>query len=488
MRRRWCGLGGLALSAMTFGGRAAPVAAERVVPRPCQLPGITEQLQCAEVQVPEVRGVAGTRMLSLRVVIVPALHRSPANDPWVELVGGPGNAATDFARQFVEDLAYIRETHDVLLVDQRGTGGSNPLYCAELALHQVSSLPPRFPAAAVETCRARLAAHAALDHYTTAEAADDLDVVREALGYETLNLFGSSYGARVVLEYLRRHATHARSAMLWGVVPPDFQRPLWYPRDGQAAFDRLVADCAREPTCQRAFPAITRDLHRLLARLDAKPVAISLVDPGTQRAFATTITSAGVAQAIWSALAEPDRARQLPVVLHAAAAGNFAPLLALDVATRPPRRRYYNGMHLSVVCGDEVLQSSRAQIVAASGGSYMNAERGLEYREACLRWQVPRADSTVTALVVSRVPTLIVSGAMDPITPPHWGSAAAAGLANSRHLVIPHLSHEANGLRGAACLDTLFAQFLRTPDPTTLRTDCIARIRPPAFALVPVRP
>ncbi|MBK6844878.1 MAG: alpha/beta fold hydrolase [Gemmatimonadetes bacterium] len=180
----------------------------------------------------------------------------------MELVGGPGNAATDFARQFVEELTYIRETHDVLLVDQRGTGGSNPLYCEELALHQVSSLPPRFPPAAVDRCRARLSALAALDHYTTADAAEDLEAVRQALGYERLNLFGSSYGTRVVLEYLRRFSDHARSAMLWGVVPPDFQRPLWYPRDGQAAFDRLVADCAYDAACRRAFPAIADDLPR----------------------------------------------------------------------------------------------------------------------------------------------------------------------------------------------------------------------------------
>lgn len=486
-RWRWYCLGSLVLSAMTAGCRADRVPVERVALRPCQLPGITEPLQCAEVRVPEVRGTAATRMLSLRVVVVPALQPSPTNDPWVELVGGPGNAATDFAPQFVEELAYIRQRHDVLLVDQRGTGGSNPLYCAELALHQVSSLPPRFPAREVEACRARLATHAALAHYTTADAAEDLDAVRRALGYETLNLFGSSYGTRVVLEYLRRHSAHVRSAMLWGVVPPSFQRPLWYPRDGQAAFDRLVADCAREPTCRRAFPAITEELHRLLARLETTPVPITLTDPSTQRAVATTITSAGVAQAIWSALAEPDRARQLPLMIHAAVRGDYAPLLALDVATRPPRRRYYNGMHLSVVCGEEVLQSTTAQIRSASNGSFMNAERGLEYREACVRWLVPRADSTTTTAVVSHVPTLIVSGDMDPITPSRWGNLAAASLANSRHLVIPHLSHEANGLRGAECLDTLFAQFLATPDPKVLRTDCVARIRPPEFALPPAR-
>ncbi len=190
-----------------------------------------------------------------------------------------------------------------------------------------------------------------------------------------------------------------------------------------------------------------------------------------------------MAQALWSALAYPDKARQLPLVIHAAARGDFEPLCTLDVATRPPRRRYYNAMHLSVVCGEEVLQSTAEELTAASLGSFMSAERSIEYRDACVRWRVPRAGRTTIAPVVSSVPTLIISGAMDPITPPRWGSAVAVGLSNSRHVVVPHLSHEASGLRGAECLDRLFARFLLVPDPAVLNTDCIAEIRPPAFGL-----
>lgn len=480
-RQSWCATVVLALGATTVASQPAP--GPRVALQPCILPRIVEPLRCGVVQVPEVRGSPTSRMIGLRVVVVPALHPAPGSDPWVEVPGGPGNAASDFARQFVEELSYIRQAHDVLLVDQRGTGGSNPLYCEELAAHQVSSLPPRFPAAAVTTCRERLAARAALEHYGSADAADDLEAVRVALGYARLNLFGSSYGTRVVLEYLRRHSAHARSAMLWGVVPPTFQRPLQYPRDGQAGLDRLVAACAHDEACHRAFPDIVTDVRRALARLDATPVPITFPFPGTRRTITTRITAAGMAQAIWSALAEPDRAHQLPRVIHAAARGDYGPLRALDILQHPPRRRYYNGMHLSVVCGEEVLQNTREQILDASAASFMPVERGLEYLEACARWTVPQLDASSMAPVVSDVPTLIITGEMDPLTPPRWGSLAAETLANSRHLVIPHLSHEANGLRGAECLDELFAQFLEAPDPRALRTDCIATIQPPAFVV-----
>ncbi len=449
----------------------------------CVLPGIAEPLRCGQLSVPEARGSSTTRSILLRVVVVPALARQPVSDPWVELVGGPGNAATDFARQFVEELAYIRQHRDIVLVDQRGTGGSNPLYCTELSLHQISSLPARFPPDDVDRCRVRLAAIADLAQYGSAEAADDLESVRQWLGYSQFNLFGSSYGTRVALEYLRRYPQHTRSVMLWGVVSPDFRRPRGYARDGQQALERLVAECRIEPACGRAYPATAEQLRAVLSRLDTTPIPLTFRHPGSADSVTTTISHAGMAQAIWSALSYPDRARRLPFVIDHAARGDFAPLRDLDIAANPPRRRYYNGMHLSVVCAEEVLQNTRAELEAASIGSFMPAVRSVEYLEACRRWGVPAADSVVRTPVRSNVPTLIVSGTMDPITPPRWGEAVARMLSRSRHVVLPHLSHESSGLRGAECLDSLFARFLVNPDPVRVSTDCVASVRPPPFVL-----
>jgi pimeloyl-ACP methyl ester carboxylesterase len=449
----------------------------------CSLPGLEEPLRCGTLFVPETRGSASTRSIPLRVVVVPALAAQPLGDPWVELVGGPGNAASDFARQFVEDLAYIRQSRDVVLIDQRGTGGSNPLYCPELSLHQISSFPARFPTDDVSRCRERLAANADLARYGSADAAEDLEAVRQWLGYSTLNLFGSSYGTRVALEYLRRYPQHTRSVMLWGVVPPDFRRPLGYPADGQQSMERLFDACRLDPTCARAYPDLAADWRDMLAQLDTQPVPLTFRNPVSGDSVSATITPGGMAQAIWSALAYPDRARRLPLVITAAARGDFTPLRALDIATDPPRRRYYNGMHLSVVCGEEVLQNTRAELEVAAVGSFMPAERGLAYLEACRRWNVPVADVALLAPVRSDVPTLIVSGAMDPITPPRWGAAVARTLPRSRHVVIPHLSHESSGLRGAECLDSLFARFLAHPDPANVATACVSSVQPPPFAV-----
>ncbi len=448
---------------------------------PCTLPNIPEPLRCGTLVVPEVRGVRDGRTIALRVVVVPAARPDPAPDPWVELVGGPGNAATDFAAAFVGDLSYARRDRDVLLVDQRGTGGSHPLYCEELALHQISSLPARFPLAAVAACRARLAAEADLSAYSTAAAAEDLEAVRRWLGYPRLNLFGSSYGTRVALEYLRRYPTRTRSAILWGVVPPGFRRPRFYPRDGQRALDRLIEECERDPACASWYPRLRGDLGAMWARLEGRPVPVSFRHPATGDTVTTAITPAGVAQVIWNALSYPDRARRLPFAIHRAATGDFSALQALDLATVPPRRRYHNAMHLSVVCGEEVLQSSAEELEAASAGSFMPPDRGLEYLAACREWGVRPVDPGTLGPVGAAVPTLIVSGELDPITPPSWGDEVARGLPLSRHLVVPYLAHEASGLRGAECLDSLFAGFVATPDPAALVVDCVATIRPPAF-------
>lgn len=476
---RWAILGGV-VAGLSCGRPIAEPQAGGL--EPCVLPEVQEPLRCGVLLVPEVRGGGSGRQIALRVVVLPALTSKPAADPWVELVGGPGNAASDFAASFAGDLRYLRQTRDVLLVDQRGTGASHPLYCEELALHQLTSFVPRFPPAAVAACRARLSAVADLSAYTTAAAAEDLDAVRRWLGYAQLNLFGSSYGTRVALEYMRRFPAQTRSAMLWGVVPPDFRRPRFYPRDGQRALGRLLTECHADSACRGAFPRLASDVADMWARLDHGPIPMTFVHPSTGATVSTTLTRAGVAQALWNALSYPDRGRQLPRIIHRAAAGDFSLLQALDVATRPPRRRYYNGMHLSVVCADEVLHNSPAELTAASVGMFMPADRGLEYLAACQAWGVAPSSADSQRPVTTAVPTLIISGELDPITPPSWGEQVARALPHSRHVVIPALSHESSGVRGAECLDSLFARFVTDPTPSTLDTTCVSRMRAPPFA------
>lgn len=449
----------------------------------CALPEIDEPLRCASIVVPENPDKPRGRAISLNVVVVPALSPEARTDPWVELVGGPGNAATDFARSFTTSLRYLRRDRDVLLIDQRGTGKSNGLYCEELALHRVSSLFPRWPEESVRACRERLARTSDLSQYSTRNAARDIEAVRVRLGYGKLNLFGSSYGTRLALDYMRQYPDHVRSAMLWGVVAPDFRRPLYYARDGQQAFDLLAADCKADPACFAAYPDPHADLEEAMAHARAQKRALDIVNPADEKTHGAALSPEGFAQGVWLALSYPDQARRLPRILHAAASGDFVPFLDLDTAKKPPRRRYYNAMHLSVVCPEETSRIGRGEIRRAYRGSFMPVDRAEEYAAACRIWSLKKAPKAATTAVSADIPTLIVSGRIDPITPPAWGEAVHRALPNSRHLVVRHLSHESDGLIGVECLDQLFEDFVANPDPAALDASCIDQISPPAFTV-----
>ena len=451
---------------------------------PCTLPGVHETVLCGELRRPENPDRPDGRSIPVFVVVVPALSPTPQPTPYVELQGGPGNAATDIVRRFTEEpLRAYRQDRDVLLVDQRGMGRSNGLFCEELALYRVSSLFPRWPVDSVAPCRERLSRVADLSQYGTDRAADDLDAVRAWLGYPQLDLFSYSYGTRAALVYMRRYPRRVRSAILWGVVPPDFRRPVYYARDAQVAMDRLLADCAADAPCARAFPRVREELAQVMERLDRAPVPVTLTHPSTGQPLPASITRAGLAEGLWQAQFYPDRARRLPMVIHEAARGNFNPFLEMDVAKRPPRRPYYNAAHLSIICPEETRHIRAEEVEPLHRGTFMPAERTWQYMRACEEWGVPALPASILEPVRSDVPTLIVSGWLDHVTPPSWGDSAARHLSNSRHLVIRHLAHEADGVSNPECLDALFLRFIANPDPAALDVACVEAMSPPAFVL-----
>ena len=449
----------------------------------CRLSGVEGTVRCGQLRVPEDPRRPKGRSISLFVVVLPSIGPGQSHEPWVEIAGGPGNAATDFARSYVTDYRFIRQGRDVLLVDQRGTGRSNGLYCEELALHRVSSFFPRWPIQAVRTCKARLSKKSDLSQYSSRNAAHDLDAVRRWLGYSRLNIFSSSYGTRAALEYMRLYPRSVRSAILWGVVPPDFRRPLYYPRDGQQALDKLMEDCRADPKCRRSFRNVDNELAKLMTDLSRTPHGLIIKHPVTGARLETKITPAGLAQAIWVALNYPDKAHRLPMAIHAAAAGDWAPFVTLDVATEAPRRIYYNAMHLSVACPEETSQINLDDLRRPQPRSFMPLERTFEYIEACRSWGLHPVGRAQLQPVRVSVPTLILSGEMDPVTPPAWGDKAHAALPNSRHIIVRHLSHERNGLSGAECLDRIFVRFVSDPTARHLDTACIDSIAPPPFTI-----
>src|SRR5262249_39117674 len=153
----------------------------------------------------------------IKVAILPAKLRAREPDPIVVMAGGPGQGAIALAAQVMPLFTRLNDARDVVFIDQRGTGDSNPLDCQDDARQLQSLFEDALPERLVSKCLAQLDADPR--QYVTSVAMEDLDEVLGKLGYAKVNLWGGSYGTRAALEYLRRHGDHVRTITLDGVAP-----------------------------------------------------------------------------------------------------------------------------------------------------------------------------------------------------------------------------------------------------------------------------
>src|SRR3954469_9193485 len=246
----------------------------------CTVPGVVGPARCGTLQVWENRESRKGRRIGIHFVVLPATGSPPAQEAVAFFSGGPGQAATDSVAPVATELASVRDTRDLLFVDLRGTGGSNPLPCKSAKPTDLQTyLTEFYTPADVARCAKELSSRADVTQYGSAPALDDVDELRAALGYDRLDLYGVSYGTRAALVYLRRHPEHVRAILRHGSAPTDLRYPLTVPRDAQIAIEGVFADCARDPGCHRAFPDPAADLKASLRRLDAGPARAVVIDP-----------------------------------------------------------------------------------------------------------------------------------------------------------------------------------------------------------------
>src|ERR1043166_8583557 len=240
--------------------------------KPCQVPEIKGEAKCGTFEVFENRETRKGRKINLNVLVLPATGPQRERDALFYFAGGPGSAATEDAPGVAQMLAKIREHRDLVFVDQRGTGKSNPLNCQLVdPADQQSYLGSFYPVEATKKCREELEKRADLTLYTTNIAMDDIDDVRAALGYDQITLYGGSYGTRASMVYMRRHPQHVRAAVLHGISPTNQYMPLHFPQDTERALQGVLAECEAEEACHKAFPAVKDDAAYALGILRQSP-------------------------------------------------------------------------------------------------------------------------------------------------------------------------------------------------------------------------
>ncbi|HEY6930908.1 MAG TPA: alpha/beta fold hydrolase, partial [Thermoanaerobaculia bacterium] len=396
-------------------------------------------------------------------------------------------SATEDAPGLAKGLEAILRRRDLVLIDQRGTGGSHPLHCTLFRPPEdpQSFLEDFFPEAAVRDCRRELERDADLTQYTTPIAMDDIDEVRAALGYPRVNLLGGSYGTRAALVYIRGHAAHVRTAILVGAVPTNARMPLAFPKTAQRALDGVLGDCTADAECLAAFPNIRSEADAVLESLASKPARVDIQD---RQSGAKTVTLSRdlAAEAIRYMMYDPSSADDLPAVLHQASLGNFTPLAERALFSRRELvAGGSNGMYLSVTCAEDVPWIAPGEGERAAAGTFLGDYRLRQQRNACSLWPQGKIPAGYARPVHGKTPVLIVSGAWDPVTPPSDGSAVAKSLSRSLHIIVPHGGHGFEGLEGTECLDRLFAEFVDRGTTRELDTACVGRIKRKSFALTP---
>ncbi len=456
---------------------------------PCEVPEVSGKALCGRYEVFEDRASQKGRKISMRIVVLPATGKERAPDPLVYIAGGPGSSSVDDASDIAQLFSKVREHRDLLFVDQRGTGDSNPLNCEFFnASDPQSYFGYFFPLERVRKCREQLEPKADLKLYTTTIAADDLDEVRAVLGYEQLNLFGASYGTRAALVYLRQHPKHVRSVTLMGVAPTNQFMPRYFAQDTDRALKGVLAECAADEKCNQTFPNLKSEADSVLQRLLKGPVEVVVthrgVDGKTPHKATVSLSRDLAAEAFRYMLYNPVAASEVPLYIHLAAQGDFGPLA--DAALRYRQRIVAsgsNGLYLSITCAEDLPWIKPGEGERLAANTFLGDYRLRQQREACEFWPRATIPPDYSEPVSSSAPVLILTGEWDPVTPPSNGTGAARHLTNSLHVVVPHGAHGFGGLEGIDCLESLNTDFIERGTVKGLDTNCVKSIRRRGFAL-----
>ncbi|MBI3150764.1 MAG: alpha/beta fold hydrolase, partial [Chloroflexi bacterium] len=367
-------------------------------------------------------------------------------------------------------MFQIHEGRDIVLVDQRGTGKSNPLRCLD---PEDESLTDEQVLAKLKSCPETLDAD--LRFYTTEIAMTDLDEVRSALGYETINIYGGSYGTRAALTYLRMFPQHVRTVTLDAVVDPDFVIFMDAAGDGQAALDKFFSRCEADEACKTTFPKLRSEFNDLLARLEESPVEITIPHPLTNKPLELTVTRQMITNMVFNTLYVPDLVATLPLSIHVAYADeDYVPLISQAFLVNAG---LYDGMFYAVTCTEDAPLISADEAAKRSGQSVFG-DRTVDFSSVCAEWQKGKVSPKFREPVISDVPVLIFSGEADPITPPWHVENMAESLTNEIHLVFSGMGH---GNLSSRCSTRLFKDFIENASVAGLDTACVKEIQPPPF-------
>lgn len=441
----------------------------------CHVDGIKAQVKCGELQVPEDYSKPDGEHITINFVVLPAIDNSDNKIPLMFLAGGPGQAAAELASGLTRVFYEVRKTRDLILVDQRGTGASHPLQCEDALEQDIYALTPEdFSVQDIKDCLENLTGD--LSQYNSENAIRDFEAVRSALGHKQINIYGGSYGTRAGLVYMRMFPDSLRSVVLDSVGPIEVPIGL-FGKSSARSFNLLLENCQKEPSCQQAFPKLDQEFQALLARLEQAPAQVNIAHPrlGTQTKF--VISKAKLLGTIRMQLYSVATRSLVPLIIHQAYLGNYMPLAGL-IAQTEGGQGIYIGLLFNITCNEDYPRISVTDFEQDANNNFGGDDSHFGFKMACPLWPQYRPSDAFYTPVTADIPTLILSGDLDPVTPPSNGDYSANSLPNNHHIVVKNAAHT---VAMSTCASDIINEFLTSLTPKELDESCLEEVPNESF-------
>jgi pimeloyl-ACP methyl ester carboxylesterase len=471
MKINWNSLFALCLTATSGMALAENIESnDSLILENCHIKGIKQQLQCGQLLVPENYSKVDGEKISVNVVVLPAIDSSNKNIPLMFLAGGPGQAAAELSAHIYTSFNEIRKTRDIILIDQRGTGESHPLQCEEsLEINQYTSTPEDFSVEDIQQCIEQLSGD--LTQYNSENGIRDFEAVRAALGHEKINIYGGSYGTRAGLVYMRMFPKSINAVILDSVGPIEVPIGLF----GQSAarsFNLLLENCKNERSCQNAYPNLADEFKEVTEQLMQSPITVEIDHPtlGTKTDF--VIDSDKFISTLQMQLYSMQTRALTPLIIHQAYLGNYKPLAGL-ISQSEGGMGIYMAMHFNIVCNEDLPKISPAMKMADSENNFAKDMSLRIVEKVCAQWPQYRPSQNFYQTVTADIPTLIMSGHLDPVTPPSNGEKTLVNLPNSHHITSQNNAHI---VASTPCGIDIVSEFLEKLTPNNLDESCLKDI------------
>ncbi|MFL0810852.1 MAG: alpha/beta hydrolase [Agarilytica sp.] len=448
-------------------------------------PGATLAAQCHTLVVKENHDDSNSRDLTLRILRLPSIQESQ-KAPIFFIAGGPGQASGDLLERFRHQFPQLRIHHDFIFVDQRGTGKSEALECDIDLMPHLDKDAAALEQLNIEASKACLNEYTAdLRYYATPFAVKDLEQVRKHFGYDKVNLWGGSYGTRVVLEYLRRFPNSIAASVMDGLAPIQIQLPTYAERDATQSLNSLLQNCETQKACQSAFPQLTQRWKTHLQLRKKSPVTQQLQHPRTQKPVNVYIDDQVLSSWIHLILYSRELSPILPLAIDLATKENYSQLFSIFALGREDMPTMISeGMQATVLCAEDYVfhkenHDKHTQNNTLEDSDLLNLPPRTGFDNICKLLPKSVLDKTYFSSVESNIPSLFLSGQFDPATPPRWAESLLPGFNQAKHIVVPGGHHIVSQ---NSCIANIISEFFSKPeDIQALNDTCVSHIKPTAY-------